>query len=326
MEFMAAKHDGFVYERTAATARKLHAYRSPDNRPRLRTAQRVKRFLREVGIIGQNGLGLSNRGHVVNGFRLADHDACCKVKDGWCIFQPVSPPCRGHVARMSREIAENVVSNVALDVAVRVAPSTTGAKHSAVDADFNELFGMRSGMSSGTCVGGPESLSLGVLESKTQHDAEPCEKGRPDSAMCSPSQNMVDENERTTREPSDALLTAARVLAKEHGPDGINLAAYICAHAINGKAGEPPCTVSYYTISARDGFLPDGDEDFPKTGDTDHLIHPQMIEDGLDRLRRAAERTDADLYDAIARLEEVHEKIAAREEKATFTPCFQSRR
>jgi len=147
---------------------------------------------------------------------------------------------------------------------------------------------------------------------KTKHDTEPCEKSRPDSAVCSPSQNQMDGNERTTRDPADALLTAARVLAKEYGTDGINLAAYICAHAINGT-GQAPRTVSYYTISAREGYLPDGDEDFPRTGETDHLIHPEMIEDGLDRLRRAAERTDPDLYDAIGQLEEMLDTLTARE-------------
>jgi hypothetical protein len=98
-EFLAAQNDGFIYEATGTTAKSAHPYGQKDGAPSNRTAQRIKKFCRKNGIIGEDADGTSNRKYIVRGFLLNDHSDRCHLVDGYHVFTPpddapVSRPCR----------------------------------------------------------------------------------------------------------------------------------------------------------------------------------------------------------------------------------------
>ena len=84
-EILAALNDGFIHEGTATTASKVHHYRKEDA-PVRQVVQRIKAFLREKGIIGEEVSGTNRFGHSVRGFYLAKHGACCRTIDGFHVF------------------------------------------------------------------------------------------------------------------------------------------------------------------------------------------------------------------------------------------------
>jgi hypothetical protein len=84
---LAAMNEGFVYEKTATTAKNSHHYRQLDA-PVRHVVQRIKAFCREKGIISEDTWGTSQWGNRVRGFYLADHAVCCQLIDGCYAFVP----------------------------------------------------------------------------------------------------------------------------------------------------------------------------------------------------------------------------------------------
>jgi hypothetical protein len=158
-----------------------------------------------------------------------------------------------------------------------------------------------------------DSKEVGSTEGeKTTHDAASRQQdGAKQQAGGFPF-NPFDE---AKREPEDILFTAAKVLVRKYGEDGINLAMYIAAHCINGT-GRWPETTAYYKTSA-DGYLPDGDDvEFVREGITDGNIHPTMIENAGERLSRAVDRIGGEPDEIIYRLEGLRAGVIMREHDA----------
>jgi len=134
------------------------------------------------------------------------------------------------------------------------------------------------------------------------------------------STNQMDENHhhpKTRSDPADALLTAARVFTLEYGETGIDLAAYIAAHALNGT-GRWPETTTYYSTAA-EGFPPGGDDPLFKTdGQTDHMIHPEMLDNALERLQTAALKRNYDAEDVLDRLKDLRERVLVADGSELF--------
>jgi len=171
----------------------------------------------------------------------------------------------------------------------------------------------------GSSISDERPLERPFVVHKETHDAEGSRSLASARGDFSPT-NQMDENHhhpRTRSDPADALLTAARVFALEHRETGIDLAAYIAAHALNGT-GRWPETTTYYTTAA-EGFLPDGDDPLFKTeGQTDHMIHLEMLDNALERLQTAALKRNYDAEDVLDRLKDLRERVLVADGSELF--------
>jgi hypothetical protein len=176
----------------------------------------------------------------------------------------------------------------------------------------------------------PSSISSS-LNSKTQHDTTNLAENHGSVLQIAhvfPSETVATKNCDTTtgairkaavndspspkKDRAEVLLTAARGLANDHGPIGIGLAAAIAATCLNnpnGK-GQLPQRTSYYSRTVADKYMLE--QDIPFDGYLDGFYYDTIAEEGIDRLRRAAERRGLKLNRVIAQLESMKSELARR--------------
>jgi hypothetical protein len=343
---LANLNDGFVYERTAVTAKHIRRYGSPDA-PSARTVRRIKEHARALGIIGDDVTGKSQFGYDVRGFYMAKHDDCCHVVGGQHVFvRPIldgygksteilpeyaekGDQCPGGVQAVSTEIAQNVLSGVPLSVPFGVLAPTAQADVESADAESAAENGMPFGIPVGSAVGC--SYPYEPYELKTTHDTEDLAEngsvvqradgfsqnpmaGKYDSAPGSPRNPDIDDLPPSKKKPEDVLLAAARALARTHGRIGIGLAAAIAATCLNNPDGdgELPLGTRYYTKTAEDKYM--RDEDIPHDGALDGFYYEGIAEEGIERLRRAADRCGLNLGRVLYRLENMRSELARRDD------------
>jgi hypothetical protein len=352
-QHLATLNHGFVYEPPATTAKHIRRYGS-NEAPSKRTIERIKVFARARGIIGEDMMGKSQPGHVVKGFYMASHDECCHILGGQHVFAPPVAvdldgysnatgtvpesggkgwQCRTAVAPLSQEIAPNVASSVAFGVASSVALATTEADAEVRDAESARGNGMAFGMPSGRAVG--ESYPYEPYELQTKQDTESLAE-TPGSVLqrahvsrseiiatknCDTTTDAmpkaaVDDSSSRKKDRADVLLTGARALVKNHGSIGIGLAAAIAATHLNDSNGEGqlPQSTRYYTKTADAKYMPEAD--IPFDGYLDGFYYDTIAEEGIDRLRRAAERRGLNLNRVLAQLETMQAELVRRETAA----------
>ena len=121
-------NDGFIYEKTATTAKHAAHYRQNDA-PVVQVVQRVKVFCRAMGIITEDAWGYTKDGYRVKGFHLLPHSSCCAVVERGHKFTP--PSCSGVAQKLSpscHEVAPKLPKSdfkVALEVASEVASDSS---------------------------------------------------------------------------------------------------------------------------------------------------------------------------------------------------------
>lgn len=190
IEFMAAKHGGFFFERAATTARKIGCDRW--------MVWYLKKLLREAGVISGDRWGTNQLGHRVRGFDLAPHAEHCNELDGLfvCILEhdPAAQRLRFGHARPTlvqhpsnvrlTPVQQNFVSNLTAGPTGGPTLGPTVVQNQ-VDmwqavSEPEPFFGSAVGRVAGMTLGVPESLesveSLESLESRPKLDtANPVE-------------------------------------------------------------------------------------------------------------------------------------------------------
>jgi hypothetical protein len=114
------------------------------------------------------------------------------------------------------------------------------------------------------------------------------------------------------RDSVKVLLTAARGLANDYGTIGIGLAAAIAATCLNnpnGK-GQLPQRTAYYTSTADRSYVPE--HDIPGDGLLDGFYYDAIVDEGIERLRRAAVSRGLKLNRTLAQLETMQAELARR--------------
>jgi len=321
-DYLAAKNGGFVYERTGTTAKKTTGYRK-NNSPHRVSVQRMKKWCREKGFASEDCWGTNQWGHRVRGFWWARHEDCCRVVDGMhvclseynrearqCRFKEWPRSSDAAPTQQSRssdaaatqhrprfDAAPDDLRDAALDAPSIPVQTTDTNGNVAPDAGFGLLFGTRPC----TRFGSQESLesyeSCESFESKSKPDTEDLAKNRSaiQDVACLPSENDGEKLSTATanpqRDPADTLFSIAKIFRREYGADGVNLAAYILAHALNGT-GQWPLTLAYYKTAA-ESYRPDATGGDVIDG-LDGGIYDFMLENAGERLHRAIRRTGGD--------------------------------
>jgi len=304
-------NDGFVYERTGTTARGTHHYRQ-DDAPERSTIKRIKAWCREKGIISEETPGTNQWGHRVRGFYLARHEDCCRIVDGMHVCYPeynaearherfarwsemdATRPSRATHAPPTRHLPSFYAP---LDEHHHAPPVLSQADDAKGDIDSGAGFGMWPGMWFGSTESLESCESCESCESKTKPDTEDLAKNRSaiQDVACLPSENDGEELSTATtnpqRDPADVLFSVAKIFRREYGADGVNLAAYILAHALNGT-GQWPRTLAYYKAAA-ESYRPDATGGDVIDG-LDGGIYDFMLENAGERLHRAIRRTGGD--------------------------------
>jgi Helix-turn-helix domain len=168
----------------------------------------------------------------------------------------------------------------------------------------------------GSSISDERPLERPFIVPKETHDAEGSRSLASERAIFLPVEPTKENNGGEHREPTETLLIAARVLAREHGEAGIQLACYIAAHSLCGT-GRWPETKTYY-MTAAENYDPEHDDDFKRTGETDHYIFPDMIENGIERLGAAILKTGHDPEPITNRLENLRERVRAKDGTELF--------
>ena len=126
----------------------------------------------------------------------------------------------------------------------------------------------------------------------------------------------TDDLPPSKKKPEDVLVAAARALAQTHGRIGIGLAAAIaatCLNNLNGD-GELPLGTRYYTKTAEEKYM--REDDIPHDGALDGFYYHEIAEDGIERLRRAADRCGLNLDHVLHRLKNMRSELARGEDAA----------
>jgi hypothetical protein len=273
-ENLAAMNHGFVHETTATTAKNAHHYRQNDA-PVKRVVQRIKKFLREKGIISEEVWGTNRWGHRVRGFYLAEHATCCRTVNGfhvtpseynrqrvaerWQIRDAgVAEIVGGGASESQQSRTEVAVKShqhdfeVAPHVAVEVAPAPVQAGGSPGDTRGHLGLGRQPSMWSGS-----------------QEPYEPYEPYEPrhetKDSLRSPFGRVTDLNHKSDEAfwdnsaPWYETWFAASKIIDKRGGDGLQLASLI-ARLCRQKNGEWPRTLEYYLAAEENGVLQKAEE------------------------------------------------------------------